>query len=218
MDVQSVAVVFQCVAVVVGMSAILVAGIQNYRGSRDQDFERDWLRLKSNIDRLRTKLTRGENVEWYEGMQVFKSSVETFFRLLEGGKIKTDSELRDFFDSKSRYRFIFRDHWNYFLSLKNLMDWVDRRKFKEVRCRYAQKVIASLSREELILIMGYGLIQSPMSSTGVALKEYIEKYGMLYIMDEEVYIDSERGFNFRKYYKESAFVEGGSECGCGDRG
>ena len=68
-----------CVCVCVCVCAILVAGIQNYRGSRDQDFERDWLRLKSNIDRLRTKLTRGENVEWYEGMQVFKSSVETFF-------------------------------------------------------------------------------------------------------------------------------------------
>lgn len=252
--------VVQCGAVVVAMIAVFVAGIQNYRGSRDREFERKLRGLKISVDRLRLRL---------DGNKVYSRSLRYDFKLYDidvprheegtyrglGGRSTIYSEKEDvlYFDGLDVVSFwldrildimgivrgdmsmfepqkeslldnvkdrfgkdgdkVFSDFGHCFLGFRSLMEWVNDRKFMKTRYRYAQKVIESLSREEMSLILLYGVIGYPNGCIAKKFKGYLEKYGMLFILRDEIYPFSEEyppELNATLgYYDEWAFVDGG---------
>ena len=200
------------------MVMVIVAEFTKWRGLRDEEFDRELARLKSLVDRLKFRALRGQQdehgkwrqePEYYEGMLVLEFSIGGLLDPIKGRDIRTIEELRKVFGYNGEYRqFTHSEH--YFLSLRNLMKWVDERRFNGARCKYARKVVASLSREEVILLSCFCLIRFPLVSIAKEMKDYVEKYGMLYLLHTEIEIDRQgRGLDFRKHFKESAFVEGG---------
>ena len=252
--------VVQCGVVVVAMIAVFVAGIQNWRGSRDLEFERKLQGLRISVDRLRLRL---------DGNKVYSRSLRYDFKLYDirvprheegsyrglGGRSTIYSEKEDvlYFDGLDVVSFwvdrildtiadlrdtmtmikpqkkslldnvkdrfgkdgdkVFSDFGHCFLRFRSLMEWVSDRKFMKTRYRYAQKVIESLSREEMSLILIYGVIGYPNEEIAKDIKGYLEKYGMLFVLRDEICHLSEEyppelNATFGGY-DDWAFVDGG---------
>ena len=194
-------------SVIVAMIGVVIAATQKYRGLRDEEFERLMNRLDVWVEQLRILITKGDELQPGDGMYGVNFLSNAFLRIITDYDIKTDEDLRRVF--REEKILFFSPCSDYFFSFEVLLDWVNKRRWRRTRARYAQRVVASLSRKESILIMGYGLAQYPIPMTGKKLKDYIEKYGMLYILNNEIRLFPQVEIPYRKYYEESAFVEGG---------
>ena len=200
------------VVALITMVLIIIAEFTKWRGLRDEEFEREHARLRSLIDRFQILSWRGQEREHRGGILVVDFSIGGLLDIIKRRNIRTIEELREVFGYKGEYnQFASLEH--YFLSFRNLMKWVDKRRFRKTKCKYAQKIVASLSREEVILISCFCLIRFPLVSIAKEVKDYIEKYGMLYLLHTDARIDQKKGLELRKHFNESAFVERGSECG-----
>ena len=250
-------------SVIVAMIAVFVAGIQNYRGSRDREFERKSRGLRISVDRLRLRLdgnkvysrslrydfklydidvprrkedlyrgrTSGRGtvysekrkVLYLDGLDVVSFWVDRILDIM--GIVRGDMSMfepqegdRSFFHiMKDRFGEdgdkVFSDFGHCFLGFRSLMKWVDERLRMETRYRYAQKVIESLSREEMSLILIYGVIGYPNEEIAKDIKGYLEKYGMLFVLRDEICHLSEEyppelNATFGGY-DDWAFVDGG---------
>ena len=247
-------------SVIVAMIAVFVAGIQNWRGSRDLEFERKLQGLRISVDRLRLRLdgnkvysrslrydfklydidvprrqedlyesrTKGRGtvygekrkVLYLDGLDVVNFWVDRILDIIaiERDGIRKEIPQRGNLLDNAKDRFgkdgdkVFSDFGHCFLGFRSLMEWVNDRKFMKTRYRYAQKVIESLSREEMSLILLYGVIGYPNEEIAKEIKGFLEKYGMLFILNDEIHPSKE---NYQELkvtlgqYSRWAFVDGG---------
>ena len=252
--------VVQCVAVVVAMITVFVVGIQNYRGSRDREFERKLQGVRISVDRLRLRIdgnkvysrslrydselydidvprrqedlyesrTKGRGtvygekrkVLYLDGLDVVNFWVDRILDIIaiERDGIRKEIPQRGNLLDNAKDRFgkdgdkVFSDFGHCFLGFRSLMKWVNKRTFMKTRYRYAQKVIESLSREEMSLILIYGVIGYPNEEIAKEIKGFLEKYGMLFILNDEIHPLKE---NYQELkvtlgqYSRWAFVDGG---------
>ena len=247
-------------SVIVAMIAVFVAGIQNWRGSRDLEFERKLQGLRISVDRLRLRLdgnkvysrslrydfklydirvlrqeegsyqglggrrtiySEKEDVLYFDGLYVVSFWVDQILDTiadLRGAMTMIKPQKESLLDNvKDRFGKdgdkVFSDFGHCFLGFRSLMEWINKRTFMKTRYRYAQKVIESLSREEMSLVLLYGVIGYPNGCIAKKFKGYLEKYGMLFILRDEICHLSEEyppelNATFGEY-DDWAFVDGG---------
>ena len=202
---------FTIIAAWITMAIVAIAEITKWKGLQDEVFERELARLNSLVDRLKIRTHAGKKVELNEGVLVMAFANGGLGDIINKRNLKTVEDIRAVFGRHGEYRqFSHTEH--YFLFLKNLMRWVDKRKFRRTRYKYAQRVVGSLTRDEVNLLCCYCIVAFPHENVANELKKYVEKYGMLCLLMIEIEDDQiKTGIEYHRHFNTSAFIEGGTE-------